>query len=120
MLWVTYEELSKLTRTALTQLRYGDGLLLIQNQHVLFRSVFGFQALPRQRPFQEINQYVRNGLQIISPTLLDTQVVVNAGVSGSAREGSPVPVRYVLEGLRVPIPLRETEINAVYVRRLVR
>jgi hypothetical protein len=72
----THQKFRKLTWAALTQLCYGDLLLLFQNHSIFLLGVFGLQSLPWQASFQEINQDISDALQVVSATLLYAEVIV--------------------------------------------
>lgn len=75
--------LGKLGRTSLAESGDGDGLLLFHNQLVLFGGRLGLESLPRKTSLEEVDQNVADGLEIVSARLLDTQVIVDRGVTGS-------------------------------------
>ena len=68
---------------ALAQLVNGHFELLLLDVVVLLVLRASWKALPRETPAQEVQQHVSNGLQVISPRLLVTNVGVDTCVSGS-------------------------------------
>jgi hypothetical protein len=76
--------LGKLLGAARAQGVDGRGLLLFHDHFVLAGRVPGFQPLPGQAPFQEVNQHVANGFQIVPAGLFDAQVVVDGRVTRGA------------------------------------
>jgi len=71
------------------------------------------QPLPREGALQEIHKYKTDGLQVISATLLFTQVCVDTGISRCAGQGFVLPEGNVISCPRITIPLGKTVINHV-------
>ena len=105
--------LGELGGTSLTQRRNGDGLFLLHDELVLFRRALGLEALPGQSPLEEVHEDVSDGLQVVAAGLLHPQVVVDGGITGRAGEGPSLPLGNVLEGARMAVSLRQSEIDAV-------
>jgi hypothetical protein len=66
----THQEFSELAWTSSTQLCNRHLLFLLHNQTVLFLRILGLESLPRKRPLQEVDEDIRDGLQVVSSTLL--------------------------------------------------
>lgn len=47
-------------------------LFLLQDQFVFAMCGFGFEALPRQPPFEKVDEDVADGLEVVPPALLDS------------------------------------------------
>ena len=107
-----YQELSELGGTACAQLSDRHLLLLLHYHAVLLLRILGLESLPRERALEAVDEHIRNGLEIVSATLLHAQVVVDAGVPRRACEAPAVPVRDVLQVLGVAVPLGQTEVHA--------
>mmetsp|Transcript_51496 Transcript_51496/g.137429 ORF Transcript_51496/g.137429 Transcript_51496/m.137429 type:complete len:249 (-) Transcript_51496:48-794(-) len=77
------------------------------------------QTLPGETSSVEVHQHVPNSLQIIPPTLLDTQMRVDTGISSCASQILAFPVRNVLLCLWVPVLFGKTKIDYVHLVRLL-
>ena len=97
------EKLGELTGASLAQLCNRYLLLLFKNQPVLLLRILGLEALPGQCAFQKVNKNIANGLEIIATTLLDAKVVINRGVTRSAREGASIAMWYMVKILGVAV-----------------
>jgi hypothetical protein len=86
----------ELVGETLAQKVHGSGHLLLHYHRVFLFGVFGFHVLPREDAPEEIHQHVADGLQVVSPGLLDTDVGVDGGISGSSCELFAVLIGYVL------------------------
>lgn len=71
------------------------------------------KPLPRQLPFQKVNQYVSNRLNVISSRLFNAQVSIHRCIPGRASELFLIFIRNVFARLRVAVPLREAEVDHV-------
>jgi len=80
---------------------------------VLFLLVVGLNTLPRQKSSHQINQHITNSFQIISSTLLNTEMCVDGGVSGSTRKILVLTVRDMLMSFAISIFLGKTKIDNV-------
>lgn len=109
------EELPELGRQTRTQLGNRGLLLLGQDHLVLCLVISRFQALPGQRALHELDQHVRNGLEVVTSTLRDAQVIVDGGVTRCASEGTVVVVIVVTEVLLgVGVSLGQTKIDNIH------
>mmetsp|Transcript_7527 Transcript_7527/g.21372 ORF Transcript_7527/g.21372 Transcript_7527/m.21372 type:complete len:209 (-) Transcript_7527:115-741(-) len=88
-----------------------DRLLLLVYALVslLLRSTL--EALPRQAASPEVHQHVADGFEIISTTLLNAGMRVDAGVPRGARQLLVVAIWDVLLRKRVSVLLRQPEID---------
>jgi len=103
----------ELRRTLLTQRGNRNGLFLLHNELVLLGGTLGLESLPGQLPLEEVHEDIPNGFQIVTAGLFHPQVIVDGGVTGSSREGSPLALGDVLERTGMAVALRQSEINAV-------
>lgn len=78
-------ELLELDRVPLAKLFQRGFYLFLFDVIVFVVFVPAWEALPRERPAQEVEQDVSNGLQIVPPRLLDALVSVNRCIAGGAR-----------------------------------
>jgi hypothetical protein len=78
---VMNQEFSELRGTASAQLSDRNLLLVLEDEAVFLLGVVGFESLPGEGAFQEVDQDIGDGLQVIAPTLVDPQMVVDRGIS---------------------------------------
>ena len=107
------QENTKLGRESMTQEIRGSGHLLLQDTIVLFRRRSSLETLPRKGTSEEIHQDISKRFEVITTTLLDTQVSVDGGIAGSSSETLVLSVRDVNMGLGVTELLGETEIDDI-------
>lgn len=112
-------ELHELFRHALRQLLNCGLTLLLTNFIVLFIFVLTSKTLPWELTLQEVQQNVANRLQVIPSRLLHTAMTVNRSISCCASERFAISIRNVLTGLRITVPLRQSEIYHVHRRSFV-
>mmetsp|Transcript_20117 Transcript_20117/g.64156 ORF Transcript_20117/g.64156 Transcript_20117/m.64156 type:complete len:309 (+) Transcript_20117:718-1644(+) len=105
------EEEGKLSRQPFAKNRHGHGHLLLHDLLVLFLPRVRHDALPGQPPANEIQQHVRDRLQVVAPTLLFAQVVVDARVARGAGEALVLTERDVHVRLGVAVPLGQAEVD---------
>jgi len=105
--------LRKLAGASLTKGRNGYALLLLHNELVLFGRALRLEPLPGKAALQKVNEDVADGLEVITTTLLYSQVIVDRGVTRSSGERSSLALRNVLKGSRMTIPLTQPKINTV-------
>ena len=72
------------------------------------------QTLPRKCAGDKIHQNITKRFHVISPTLFNTEVCVDASISGCSGKVFVFSVRYVLVGACVPIFFGQAEIDDVY------
>lgn len=89
--------------------------LLLEDLFVLFLLGGSLKALPRKAPLDKVHQDVAEGLQIIPPGLLNTEMSVETGVASSAGEALVEPDGNVMEIPRVAIPLGQAKVNQINV-----
>ncbi|KAH8620966.1 hypothetical protein ERJ75_000007400 [Trypanosoma vivax] len=94
---------------------YRRGLLLLRYAGILVLLRVRLQALPRQRPTEEVHEDVANGLKVVSAALLNPDVCVDGAVARCPREALALPVRDVLMRARVAVLLGETKVDDVHV-----
>lgn len=105
-------EFPELAWQVFAQLFQRDFFLLFLNVVVLFILRAARQTLPRQLTFEEVQQYVANRFQVVTPRLLVAQVRGKGSVTGSPSQilafakGNMLP-------LRVYVTLCETKVNDV-------
>mmetsp|Transcript_164026 Transcript_164026/g.398639 ORF Transcript_164026/g.398639 Transcript_164026/m.398639 type:complete len:344 (+) Transcript_164026:167-1198(+) len=104
---------AELVREALAQKVDGRGHLLLHDLLVLLLLRVRPQTLPRQRPAQEVEEDVAQGLKVVAAALLDAQMVVDRGITRRTGQVLVLAVHDVHVRLRVPVPLRQAEINDV-------
>jgi hypothetical protein len=68
-------------------------------------------TLPWKAPPQEVHEHIAQGLHIIPPALLNTQMGVNTGVTRCSSQVLVLAVWDVDVGLWVPVLLCQPEIN---------
>mmetsp|Transcript_29987 Transcript_29987/g.41784 ORF Transcript_29987/g.41784 Transcript_29987/m.41784 type:complete len:222 (+) Transcript_29987:425-1090(+) len=95
----------ELLREALAERLDGDGLLAVPDLVVLFLLRARLQPLPRQLSQVKVHQHVAQRFEVIPPALLDALVRADAGVAWGSCEFLLVPVRNVLQGGGVHVPL---------------
>mmetsp|Transcript_28078 Transcript_28078/g.56921 ORF Transcript_28078/g.56921 Transcript_28078/m.56921 type:complete len:201 (-) Transcript_28078:1108-1710(-) len=105
--------LGELRRAALAEGGDGDGLLLLHDQLVLLGGALGLEALPREASLEEVDEDVADGLEVVAAALLDAEVVVDRGVTGSSGKGPSLALGDVLEGAGVAVPLGQAKVDAV-------
>ena len=88
--------------------------LLLLDVVVLFILRATWKSLPRELTLDEVEEYVTDSLEIVSPGLLNTLVGSNGSISGSSSEVLAVLVGDVV-ALGVLVALGETEIDDVNV-----
>ena len=101
------------TGEAFAQLLDRCRLLLLADLLVLLLICRGLEALPREGATEEVHENVGKGLEVVPTGLLNTQVSVDGRVAGGTRQVLVLPVRDVQVRLRVPVLLRETEVDDV-------
>jgi hypothetical protein len=109
----TNQEFSKLRGTASAQLSDRDLLLVLEDQTIFLLGVVGFESLPGEGALQKVDQDVGDGLQVVTSTLVDPQVIIDGGVSRGPGQRAPISVRDMLKCFRVAISLRETKVDAI-------
>lgn len=107
------EVLGELVRVALAEHLDGRVALRVAYLLVALLERVGLEALPRQRAAQEVHEHVPERLQVVAPTLLLTQVRVDAHVTRRARQRLVLAVRDVFVRLRVDVRLRQAEVDYV-------
>jgi len=103
----------KLRGASLAEGGDGDGLLLFHDKLVLLGGRLGLESLPREASLEEVDQDVTDGFEIVSARLLNTQVVIDGGVTGGTGQGSTLALGNVLKGSGVTVSLGKTEIDTV-------
>lgn len=88
--------------------------LLFHYPIVLLLLGSGLESLPRKSTTQEVHKYVCEGLEVITTSLLNTQMSVDGSVASGTSQVLVFPVRDVQVGLRVTEFLRETEVDYIY------
>jgi hypothetical protein len=91
----------------------GCGHLLLHNPIVFLLLCSGLETLPGKRTTEEIHENIRERFEIIATSLLNTQVGVDGGVTGSTGEVLVLSVGNVKVGLRVSVLLGKAEINDI-------
>lgn len=92
----------------------GGSHLLLHDPVVLLLLGSSLESLPGQRAAQEVHEHVSERLEIITTSLLNTQVSVDRGVTSGTSQVLVLPVGDVQMGLRVPVLLGKTEIDNVH------
>lgn len=91
----------------------GGGHLLLHDTVVLLLLSSSLQTLPGEGTTAEVEHDVAERLHVITARLLNTQVSVDTGVTGSTSKVLVLTVGDVEVSLRVTVLLRETEINDI-------
>lgn len=91
----------------------GSGHLLLHDAVILLLLRGCLQALPWQRAAAEVQHHVAQRLHVVTTGLLDTEVGVDTGVTGSTSEVLVLTVGDVEVGLGIPVLLGQTEIDHV-------
>ena len=107
-------ELLELGRLVQAELIDGHLLLLALDVIIFFVLRASWEALPRKRSAQEVEQHVANRLQVVPAGLLVTDVRADGGVPGRASQVLSFAEGDVL-ALGVLVALGETEVNDVNV-----
>jgi hypothetical protein len=89
------------------------GHLLLHNAVVLLLLGSSLQTLPGKRTTAEVEHDIAQRFHIVTARLLDTEMSVDTGVTGSSSEVLVLTVRNVEVSLGVTVFLRETKINHV-------
>jgi len=107
------EENSEFVREATTK-EVGRGRhLLLHNAVVLLLLRRRFQSLPREGATQKVHEDICEGLEIITTSLLNTQVRVDRSVPRRSSQVLVLPVRDVKVSLRVTELLGQSEVDDV-------
>ena len=77
-------DLTNSLRTKIAALIDRCGDLLLHDLLVFLCLVVGLKALPGELAEEEVDQYVTQALEVVSPRLLDSQMGVDGGISSSA------------------------------------
>lgn len=107
------QEDGKLVGEATAEKVRGCGHLLLHDPVILLLLCGGLETLPGERTTEEIHEDVSKGFEVVAASLLNTQVSVDGGVTGSASQVLVFPVGNVEVGLRVPVLLGKAEINHI-------
>ena len=102
--------LDKLLGKALAELFYAGSQFLFHDSFVFLLLVIGLEILPGQGTAQEIHKHIPQRLQIISPSLFDSNVGVNGGVSCSSRQILVFSIGNML-AVSLDVPLCQSKIN---------
>ena len=105
-------EFLELLRLVLAEFLYGRFFLFLLDICVLFGLGSAWEPLPRQLTLQEVEDYVADGFEIISPRLLVAQVGVQAGVPGGACQIFAIPKWNVLAVGRL-VALGQPKVNHI-------
>ena len=70
--------------------------------------------MPGEGASEEVEQHISQGLDVVPPALLNTQVGVDAGIPGCACQVFVLTVGYVDVGLGVPELLGQAEVDDVH------
>ena len=97
----------------MTEFLYWHDHLLLHDFVVLFLLIISFNSLPRQPAPEEVDYDVTDSLEVISSTLLDSEMGVDRGVSGRAGQIFILPIWDVLVSFWITIFLAEAEIDHV-------
>lgn len=97
----------------MAQCRNGDALLFFHNELVLLGGTLCLESLPRESALEEVYEHVPDRFEIISTRLLDSQVIVDGGVSWRTRERASLSLRNVLQRARVAVSFGETKVDTV-------
>lgn len=100
-------------RHATRQRLDGGRDLLIFDSIVLVILVLALKTLPRQRSLQEVDENETDGLEVVTPTLLDAEMCIDTSIARRTRQRLVVLVGNVLTGLGIAIALRKAEVNHV-------
>ena len=77
--------------------------------------VLGLEALPRQlAALHEVDEHVRETLEVVTAALLDAEMVIDGGVTGSAGEALVVAEGNMFVRAGQPVPFGEAEIDDVH------
>jgi len=101
----------KLGREPLAQNFYGCGHLLFTDLFIFLLLGCSLQSLPRKATSVEVHENISQALHVIPPTLLNAQVCIDGGISGSAGQVFVLSVWDVLSRPVVPIFLRQAEVD---------
>ena len=104
------EVLDELDGVALAEHLDGGGQLLLLDALVLVPLVVGLETLPGQHPPKEVHSDVADALHVVTTGLLDAEVGVDGGVSGSASEVLALPVGDVL-AVPLDVALGQSEVD---------
>lgn len=110
---VVEEDAKFVGETSAEQVGRGSHLLL-HDAIVLLLLGGGLETLPGKGTAEEVHEDIRQRLKVITASLLNSQMSVDGGVTGSASEVLVLPVGDVKVGLGVAELLCETEVNDVY------
>mmetsp|Transcript_30923 Transcript_30923/g.95494 ORF Transcript_30923/g.95494 Transcript_30923/m.95494 type:complete len:332 (-) Transcript_30923:16-1011(-) len=110
---------SKFVREALAESFNRRRHLLLADAVILLLLRLRLEALPRQRPAQEVDEDVAHGFKVIATGLLDAQMSADAAVARGTRKILALLVWDVLVSLRVAVLLRQAEINDVHMVALL-
>lgn len=91
----------------------GGGHLLLHNAVVLLLLSSSLQTLPGERTTAEVEHDITERLHVITARLLNTQVSVDTGITGSSSQVLVLTVRDVEVSLGVAVFLCETKIDDV-------
>eukprot|EP00445_Apocalathium_hangoei_P061646 CAMPEP_0204094030 /NCGR_PEP_ID=MMETSP0360-20130528/190721_1 /ASSEMBLY_ACC=CAM_ASM_000342 /TAXON_ID=268821 /ORGANISM="Scrippsiella Hangoei, Strain SHTV-5" /LENGTH=312 /DNA_ID=CAMNT_0051043337 /DNA_START=633 /DNA_END=1567 /DNA_ORIENTATION=- len=103
----------ELRREVLAQGLDGCRHLLLHDLLVLLRLRVRLEPLPGQAAAVEVHQHVPDSLQVVTPTLLDTQVCVHTRVARRTSQALALPVGDVLLRLRVTVLLGQAKVDYV-------
>lgn len=107
------QEDGELVREATAKKIGGRGHLLLHDPVVLLFLCSGLETLPRERATEEVHENISERFKIIAAGLLDTQVGVDGGVTGSTSQVLVLSVGDVKVGLRVPVLLGKTKVDDI-------
>lgn len=91
----------------------GGGHLLLHDAVVLLLLGSSLEALPGERATAEVEHDIAERLHVVTSRLLDTQVSVDGGITGSTGQVLVLSVRNVEVSLGVSVLLGQTEIDNV-------
>ncbi len=90
-----------------------SGKFLVPDLLILFLLSLCRKALPGEGAAEEVDEDEAEGLEVVSPRLLDAQMCVDRGVPRSTCEVLAVLVRDVFSRSGFSVPLGKSEINDV-------
>mmetsp|Transcript_26465 Transcript_26465/g.85551 ORF Transcript_26465/g.85551 Transcript_26465/m.85551 type:complete len:289 (+) Transcript_26465:3-869(+) len=107
------EVLGELAGAAGAEGRDGDLLLLFEDELVLAVGRLGLEALPGEAASEEVDEDVADGLEVVSPGLLDALMVRDRRVPRRTRQRLAGAVGDVLHRVGIPVPLAQAEVDAI-------
>ena len=107
------EEDAKFVGEAAAKKIGGSSHLLLHDAVVFLLLGGGLETLPRERTAEEVHEDVGERLEIITTSLLNTQMGVDGGVTSGTCEVLVLSVGNVKMGLRVSVLLGETKVDDI-------